>query len=74
MLPGLQDGEDEPARPAEPVHLDHLRGPRRGHCQDYSRYTDTLFLLGDPTVTAHLYRNFAYLYWEGGVICSIYMR
>ena len=37
MLPGVQDGEDEPARPAEPLHLDYLCGPRRGHCQDYPR-------------------------------------
>ena len=30
--------------------------------------------LGDPEVTANLYSNFAYLYWEGCVICSIYLR
>ena len=29
-------------------------------------------LLGDPEVTTNLYCNFAYLYWEGCVICSIY--
>ena len=27
---------------------------------------------GDPEVTANLYYNFAYPYWEGCVICSIY--
>ena len=32
------------------------------------------FLLSDPEVTANLYCNFAYLYWEGCVICSIYLR
>ena len=31
-------------------------------------------LLGDQEVTASLYCNFAYLYWEGWVICSIYLR
>ena len=31
-------------------------------------------LLGDPEVTANLYCNFAYPYWEGCVICSIYLR
>ena len=34
MLPGLQDGEDEPARPAEPVHQRvpqaSVRQPRPG--------------------------------------------
>ena len=28
-------------------------------------------ILGDPEVTANLYCNFAYPYWEGCVICSI---
>ena len=31
-------------------------------------------ILGDPEVTANLYRNFAYPNWEGYVICSIYLR
>ena len=31
-------------------------------------------LLGDPEVTANLYCHFAYPYWEGCVICSIYLR
>ena len=31
-------------------------------------------LMGDPEVTANLYRYFAYTYWEGCVICSIYLR
>ena len=31
-------------------------------------------ILGDPEVTANLYCNFAYPYWEGCVICSIYLR
>ena len=31
-------------------------------------------LLGDPEVTANLYCKFAYHYWEGCVICSIYLR
>ena len=33
-----------------------------------------LTLLGDPEVTANLYCNFAYPYWEGCVICSIYLQ
>ena len=37
------------------------------HCVMY-------MVLGDPEVTANLYCNFAYLYWEGCVICSIYLR
>ena len=28
--------------------------------------------LGDPEVTANLYCNFAYPYWEVSVICSIF--
>ena len=32
------------------------------------------FMLGDPEVTANLYCNFAYPYWEGCVICSICER
>ena len=31
-------------------------------------------VLGDPEVTANLYCNFAYPYWEGCVIFSIYLR
>ena len=31
-------------------------------------------ILGDPEVTKNLYCIFAYLYWEGCVICSIYFR
>ena len=31
-------------------------------------------VLGDPEVTTNLYCNFAYPYWEGSVICSIYLR
>ena len=30
--------------------------------------------IGDPEVTANLYCNFAYPYWEGCEICSIYLR
>ena len=32
------------------------------------------YILGDLEVTANLYCNFVYLYWEGCVICSIYLR
>ena len=32
------------------------------------------YVLGDPEVTANLYCYYAYLYWEGCVICSIYLR
>ena len=28
--------------------------------------------MGDPEITANLYCNFSYLYWEGCVICSIF--
>jgi len=31
-------------------------------------------ILGDPEVTANLYCNFTYPYWEGCVICSTYLR
>ena len=31
-------------------------------------------ILGDAEVTANLYCNFAYPYWEGFMICSIYLR
>ena len=31
-------------------------------------------ILGDPEVTVNLYCYFAYPYWEGCVICSIYLR
>ena len=30
-------------------------------------------ILGDPGVTANLYCNVVNLYWEGCVICSIYL-
>ena len=30
--------------------------------------------LGAPDITANLYCNCVYLYWEGCVICSIYLR
>ena len=33
-----------------------------------------LHILGDPEVTANLYCNFAYPYWEGCVTCSIDLR
>ena len=39
------------------------------YCMKYFIYT-----LGDPEVTANLYSNFAYPYWEGCVICTIYLR
>ena len=31
-------------------------------------------ILGAPEITANLYCNFVYLYWEGCVICSIFLR
>ena len=31
-------------------------------------------ILGDPEATANLYCNSPYPYWEGCVICSIYLR
>ena len=31
-------------------------------------------VLGDPEVTANLYCNFAYLYWEGCAICSMNLQ
>ena len=30
-------------------------------------------ILGDPDVNANLYSNFAFPYWEGWEICSIYL-
>ena len=35
---------------------------------------DAFYIVGDPEVTANLYSNFAYSYWEGCVIWSIYLR
>ena len=32
------------------------------------------YVLSDPEVTANLYCNFAYQYWESCVICSIFLR
>ena len=32
-----------------------------------------MYVLGDPEVTPNLYCNFAYLYWEGCVICMVYI-
>ena len=37
-------------------------------------FLDTWYILGDQEVTGNLYCNFAYPYWEGSVICSIYLR
>ena len=31
-------------------------------------------ILGASKITANLYRNCVYLYWEGCVFCSIYLR
>ena len=31
-------------------------------------------ILGAPEITANLYCNFVHLYWEGYVICCIYLR
>ena len=31
-------------------------------------------VLGASEITANLYCNFVYLYWEGCVICSTYLR
>ena len=38
--------------------------------QEYFFYHTNMQLLGDPDITANLYCNFAYLYWE---VCSIYL-
>ena len=40
----------------------------------YSKILYSTYLLGDPEITANLYGNFAYPYWEGCMICSIYLR
>ena len=32
------------------------------------------YILGASEITANLYCNYEYLYWEGCVICSIYLR
>ena len=41
---------------------------------DKKRPADYVMELGDPEVTANLYCNFAYPYWEGCVISIIYLR
>ena len=39
------------------------------------RYSKALGqILGDPEVTANMCCNFAYLYWDGCIIFSIYLR
>ena len=43
------------------------------YCECDTEYL-TPEVLGDPEVTANLYCNFSYPYWEGCVICSIYLR
>ena len=40
----------------------------------FQMYVGANHVLGNPGVTANLYRDFAYLYWEGCVICSVYLR
>ena len=42
--------------------------------QSVSHIFEILHIVGDPEVTANLYCNFAHLYLEGYVICSIYLR
>ena len=38
------------------------------------RSIDPFYILGYPEVTANLYCDFVCTYWEGCVICSIYLR
>ena len=33
-----------------------------------------IYILGASHIAANLYCNYVYLYWEGCVICSIYLR
>ena len=33
-----------------------------------------IHILGAPEITANIYFNCLYLYWEGCVICSIYLQ
>ena len=39
-----------------------------------SKIIFVVVVLRDLEVTANLYCNFAYPYWEGSVICNIYLR
>ena len=41
---------------------------------DKTSWAYSIHVLGDQEVTANLYCHFAYPYWEGCVICSIYLR
>ena len=51
-----------------------VRGRVREIGKEREKRERELYVLGDQEVTANLYCNFAYLYWEGCVICSIYLR
>ena len=54
------------------TQIKYPRSPRA--CAPSSKLPYNLYVLGDPEVTANLHCDFAYLYWEGCVICSIYLR
>ena len=66
--------------PAGAVTLNEPKTPRcRLHSMDTSSNVKikayaTCNVLGASEITANLYCNFEYLYWEGCVICSIYLR
>ena len=43
-------------------------------CLSIIKHSRQPALLGGPEITANLYYNCTYLYWEGCMICSIYLR
>ena len=51
----------------------HLSGPGEIRLYDLVKY-QALYLLGASEITANLCCNYVYLYWEGCVIFSIYLR
>ena len=69
LFPGLPDLLAEVLGDVEVVFLEDGRSAQRGIL--VSRIPPEL--LGDPEATANPYCNYAYLYWEGCVICVIYL-
>ena len=54
--------------------LKHIKLPISLHTCAPTSQLPYIHILGDPEVTANLCCNFVYSYWEGCVICSMYLR
>ena len=60
------------------AHFDQFRYKKRKNFYSITMSKSDILrkeviLLGDPEVTANMYSNSAYPYWEGCVICSAYL-